>query len=506
MASMLFKPGVQLSGGSHSSGNSSRPSSRNANRGSEEAAVSVKRSDSSRSGLDTGNTELKPMKNNIKVAVRLRPLSDKERGRGDNAVWATDGSGGVGLTSAHAPGLVNTKYAYDLVFDTNTSNEQVFEHVGRPAVGPVAQGVSGTVFAYGVTSSGKTHTMMGTPADPGVVPRAIAALFDMINQAPDRAFTVTFSMMEIYCEMLNDLLDPSKLNLDVQERELPGARGATLLVKNLTEGRVASADAALALIQQGLDNRKVGTTAYNDQSSRSHTLCRFLVESCPTNSGSASALSTGSYALQSTSSALSTGPGCSSAATRTSAWLTLVDLAGSEGAKAALSKDQQAEARDINRSLLTLGKVVFELAKGSQGGHVPFRDSLLTRLLKPSLTGNGAKVAIICNVTPASSQSEETWNTLRFADGAKRIKVAAVKNEALDVAAVVAQYQREVQVLKAQLAALTGAANDCAVCTNSRYRWFSYMAAAACAEAGHVGLPSFAPFESPAGASGELAN
>eukprot|EP00882_Tetradesmus_deserticola_P027820 GHRQ01030949.1.p2 GENE.GHRQ01030949.1~~GHRQ01030949.1.p2 ORF type:complete len:184 (+),score=48.09 GHRQ01030949.1:1075-1626(+) len=142
--------------------------------------------------------------------------SDKERGRGDNAVWATDGSGGVGLTSAHAPDIINIKYAYDLVLNTTASNAQVFEHVGRPAVAPVVQGVSGTVFAYGVTSSGKTHTMMGTPADPGVVPRAIAVLFEMISHTPDRVFTVTCSMMEIYCEMLNDLLDPSKLNLDVQ--------------------------------------------------------------------------------------------------------------------------------------------------------------------------------------------------------------------------------------------------------------------------------------------------
>lgn len=218
MASMIFKQGVQPSGGSYGSGSNSRPSSRNANRGAEEGAIAVKRSDSSRSALDTGTNEQKPSKNNIKVAVRVRPLrwvqapttsnqqaavaashishrqytqhvaceqhsrhakhraaegysqhvtasnssgnrystelhmhskclqdnqpfqpmpsnkhpmlfsacnSDKERGRGDNAVWATDGSGGVGLTSARAPDKINIKYAYDLVFDTTTSNEQV---------------------------------------------------------------------------------------------------------------------------------------------------------------------------------------------------------------------------------------------------------------------------------------------------------------------------------------------------------------------------------------------
>lgn len=143
---------------------------------------------------------------------------------------------------------------------------------------------------------------------------------------------------------------------------------------------------------------QVASTAFNDQSSRSHTICRFLVESTPKRS-SASALHTANgMGADSTSSrrgsvtgvtgsgssftaAGSSGSGGSSVSC-TSAWLTLVDLAGSEGAKAALSKDQQAEARDINRSLLTLGKVMYELAKGASAGHLPFRDSLLTRLLK----------------------------------------------------------------------------------------------------------------------------
>lgn len=141
---------------------------------------------------------------------------------------------------------------------------------------------------------------------------------------------------------------------------------------------------------------QVASTAYNDQSSRSHTICRLLVESAPKRS-TASALQTGSgMASDSTSSrrgSVTGVPGGSSSSftaagsngssvSCTSAWLTLVDLAGSEGAKAALSKDQQAEARDINRSLLTLGKVMYELAKGASAGHLPFRDSLLTRLLK----------------------------------------------------------------------------------------------------------------------------
>lgn len=133
---------------------------------------------------------------------------------------------------------------------------------------------------------------------------------------------------------------------------------------------------------------QVASTAYNDQSSRSHTICRLLVESSPRQRSSAdvqaaAAAAGGAVGSFSAGAAGSgSGGGGGGSVTCTSAWLTLVDLAGSEGAKAALSKDQQAEARDINRSLLTLGKVMYELAKGSSGGHLPFRDSLLTRLLK----------------------------------------------------------------------------------------------------------------------------
>jgi centromeric protein E len=131
---------------------------------------------------------------------------------------------------------------------------------------------------------------------------------------------------------------------------------------------------------------QVASTAYNDQSSRSHTICRLLVESSPRQRSAADAQA--SAAAGSSGSGGGGSSGSSGSVTCTSAWLTLVDLAGSEGAKAALSKDQQAEARDINRSLLTLGKVMYELAKGGSGsqGHLPFRDSLLTRLLKVCVT------------------------------------------------------------------------------------------------------------------------
>eukprot|EP00878_Enallax_costatus_P021403 GHUV01022653.1.p1 GENE.GHUV01022653.1~~GHUV01022653.1.p1 ORF type:complete len:190 (+),score=53.47 GHUV01022653.1:403-972(+) len=179
--------GAAGSGPSATSGQ--RPPSRNVNRDSQEGPL-MKRSDSTRSMVDPAVADQKATKDNIKVAIRIRPLSEKEHTRGDTAVWATDGTGGVGMYSSRSSTL-NIKYAYDLVFDTATTNAQVFDHVGRPTIEPVTQGISGTLFAYGVTSSGKTHTMMGTAADPGLVPRAIQELFTYINQATDRCVRQT---------------------------------------------------------------------------------------------------------------------------------------------------------------------------------------------------------------------------------------------------------------------------------------------------------------------------
>lgn len=262
----------------------------------------------------------------------------------------------------------------------------------------------------------------------------------------------------------------------LQECQGAAGRGSVLVVKGLTEGKVASAQEALALIQQGQDNRKVcsqhtlscdasggcavqqhlsmvfrlalvvrgmclhsicvdstpclsascrqvASTAFNDQSSRSHTICRLLVESsprrnnttttttlhssvlnsCAAAAGAADTPNNSSGSVSRSGSFTAAGAANSNNNSCTSAWLTLVDLAGSEGARAALSKDQQAEARDINRSLLTLGKVMYELAKGTSGGFLPFRDSLLTRLLKVkymcyAYRGAGARCArcVVC--------------------------------------------------------------------------------------------------------------
>ncbi|EFJ45753.1 CENPE type kinesin-like protein, partial [Volvox carteri f. nagariensis] len=289
---------------------------------------------------------------------------------------------------------------FDTVFGPETNNSTVAGKVALPLVAPALRGVNGTIFAYGVTSSGKTHTMLGTDSDPGVVPRVVRELFSQIAAArasgagtgtspgPPRDYTVRLSIMEIYNEVLNDLLDPTRTNLKVRE----DSRSGLVLVDGLLEQVVTTAEQALDLIARGDHNRKVSATAFNEDSSRSHTITRIIVESTP----------------------LATGGGVGNDGA-------LIDLAGSESARAVVSKGQRMEGSFINRSLLTLGTVIHKLAAGA-AGHVPFRDSKLTRLLQPSLSGPGARVAVVCNITPAAAQSDETANTLKFAARAKLIQ------------------------------------------------------------------------------------
>lgn len=361
------------------------------------------------------------VKNGITVSVRFRPLSDRERQRGDREVWGIDNKTNVGLINNNT---VVAKYAYDIVFPPIASNKSVFEAIAKPLVSPAMNGINGTVFAYGVTSSGKTFTMMGTQSDPGLVQRTIREIFVYIERHPSKVFLIRLSVLEIYNEVIHDLLEPSRTNLKIREDLHRGVS-----VEGLAEEVVVSSDHALALIAAGDAHRKVSATAYNEDSSRSHTICRLSVESSDRSSHE-------------------------QGNSRTLAFFNLIDLAGSESARATVSKGQRMEGSFINKSLLTLGTVIHKLADGN-AVHVPFRDSKLTRLLQNSLSGTGAKVAVVCNITPAGAQAEETHNTLKFATRAKMVKIAVSKNEIVDDKSLIRRYQREVQELKQQLARIT---------------------------------------------------
>ena len=320
---------------------------------------------------------------------------------------------------------MDVKFAFDHVFPAGFSNQGVYETVGSSIVKSSLDGLNGTIFAYGVTSSGKTHTMMGDDVTPGIVPHAIAELYHLIGKLSKRKeITVHMSMLEIYNEVVNDLLNPANTNLRLREDPKRG-----IYVEGVQEEQLRSADHALHVVATGNEHRKTSATAFNEGSSRSHTVIRLAIE----------ANDRPEFANE---------PG--DRVGRTLSYLTMVDLAGSESAKAEKNASQRMEGSFINKSLLTLGTVIHKLSEGG-AVHIPFRDSKLTRILSNSLTGNGARVAVICTITPASIQAEETHNTLKFASRAKKITIEAKRNEILDQSSLIARYQQELALLRHQL-------------------------------------------------------
>ena len=232
--------------------------------------------------------------------------------------------------------------------------------------------------------------------------------------------------MQLYNEDINDLLAPENCKLPVHESKESG-----IYVAGLREDIVSCPDQVLDLLAEGESHRHVGETKMNKNSSRSHTIFRMVIESRSTSS---------------------VGESADVGAIRVSA-LTLVDLAGSERiAKTGAEGQRAKEGAAINKSLLTLGTVINKLSEGvaAAGGHIPYRDSKLTRILQPSLGGN-AKTAIICAITPAAQHVEESHSTLRFACRAKRVVNNATVNEVLSDAAVLKRQAKEIEDLRSAL-------------------------------------------------------
>ncbi|XP_019170100.1 PREDICTED: kinesin-like protein KIN-7D, mitochondrial [Ipomoea nil] len=347
----------------------------------------------------------------ISVTIRFRPLSEREYQRGDEIAWYADGDKIVrneyNLASA---------YAFDRVFGPDTGTPEVYEVAAQPVVKAAMEGINGTVFAYGVTSSGKTHTMHGDHSSPGIIPLAIKDVFSIIQDTPGREFLLRVSYLEIYNEVINDLLDPTGQNLRVRE----DAQGT--YVEGIKEEVVLSPGHALSFIAAGEEHRHVGSNNFNLFSSRSHTIFSLMIESSAHGDDYDGVIFS---------------------------QLNLIDLAGSESSKTETTGLRRKEGSYINKSLLTLGTVIGKLSEG-KASHIPYRDSKLTRLLQSSLSGHG-HVSLICTVTPASSNMEETHNTLKFASRAKCVEIYASRNKIIDEKSLIKKYQREISCLKHEL-------------------------------------------------------
>ncbi|XP_056158282.1 kinesin-like protein KIN-7O isoform X4 [Syzygium oleosum] len=353
----------------------------------------------------------------IHVSVRARPLSPDDAG---TSPWRISGNS---ILMANLP----SKFEFDQIFGEDCKTREVYESRTKDIVAAAVRGFNGTVFAYGQTNSGKTHTMRGSVREPGVIPLSVYDLFDSINKDVGREFLLRMSYMEIYNEEINDLLAPEHRKLQIHENLERG-----IYVAGLREEIVASPDQVLDLMEFGEAHRHIGETNMNVYSSRSHTIFRMIIESRDKTEDGVG--------------------GSSCDAVRVSV-LNLVDLAGSErAAKTGAEGVRLKEGSHINKSLMTLGTVIKKLSEGaeSQGGHVPYRDSKLTRILQPALGGN-SNTAIICNITLAQIHADETKSSLQFASRALRITNCAHVNEILTDAALLKRQKKEIEELRAKL-------------------------------------------------------
>lgn len=289
-------------------------------------------------------------------------------------------------------------------------------------------GFNGCLMAYGQTSAGKSWTMEGPSLwdteYQGAIPRCVDGLFNAIDEADeDIEFQVTVSYFEIYCEKVRDLLNPSMCNLKVRETRADG-----FIVQDVTEVFCTDRENVLRVIELGKANRASAPTLMNAESSRSHSIVTMVVEQKDSSTGR-----------------------------KKRGMMFLVDLAGSEKvSKTGASGMRLEEAKNINRSLTTLGMVINSLCDGAS--HVPYRDSSLTLILKDALGGNSKTTLIIC-CNPESRHTPETLSTLRFGERAKRIKNNARINEeySVDELKVMLQAARkEIEQLKKKLALYTG--------------------------------------------------
>eukprot|EP00039_Didymoeca_costata_P029553 m.25147 g.25147 ORF g.25147 m.25147 type:complete len:1801 (+) comp7680_c0_seq2:357-5759(+) len=373
----------------------------------------------------------------VLVAVRVRPGKPGSQGTVVQPEKPIGKQYCTNITTRDPNTADSRRFTYDYAMQSGSpsghgfvSQEKLFELVGAPVLQNALSGFNACVFAYGQTGSGKTHTMMGPQDDPGLIPRLCEALFSNLSAHEAMDATVEASYCEVYNERVYDLLSAngSEKPLRVREHRLLGP-----YVEGLTHLAVTDFDMIRALFRAGNDARHTARTAMNDTSSRSHAI----------------------FAVKIKLEYSEDLPGMTPGQTRTKmSKVNLVDLAGSERqSKAESSGMRLKEGSNINKSLSMLGLVISGLAKKTSSGkgdtHVPYRNSILTWLLKDSLGGN-SKTVMVATVSPAASNFEETMSTLKYAERAKKIMNKPVVNEAA-TSQEIGALKAEIEELKEQL-------------------------------------------------------
>ncbi|KAG6141048.1 hypothetical protein E4U10_007602 [Claviceps purpurea] len=369
---------------------------------------------------------------NITVVVRCRGRSQREIKENSAVVVQADGVKGKAVGLMLGPNaLSNKSYTFDRVYSQAADQNMVFDDTVKPILEEMLAGYNCTIFAYGQTGTGKTYTMSGDMSETlgmlsgeaGIIPRVLHQLFNKL-EIDDREHCVKCSFIELYNEELRDLLSVDEsAKLKIYDDASRKGHAATM-VQGMEEKHIKNASEGIKVLQDGSLKRQVAATKCNDLSSRSHTVFTITAYVKKTND-------------QGLDDFVSAGK------------LNLVDLAGSENIQRSGAENKRAaEAGLINKSLLTLGRVINALV--DRGSHIPYRESKLTRLLQDSLGGR-TKTCIIATISPAKANLEETISTLDYAFRAKNIKNKPQVNPMLNKRMLLNDFATEIEKLKGEL-------------------------------------------------------
>ncbi|XP_020582997.1 kinesin-like protein KIN-5A [Phalaenopsis equestris] len=373
---------------------------------------------------------------NVQVILRCRPLSDEEaRLRTPVVISCNESRREVSAMQNIANKQIDRTFVFDKVFGPTSQQKDLFNHSISPIVNEVLEGYNCTIFAYGQTGTGKTYTMEGGgkkakngefPSDAGVIPRSVRQIFETLEaQCAEYSMKVTF--LELYNEEITDLLAPDESKVPDDKSKKPIAlmedgKGG-VFVRGLEEEVVRTASEIYKILEKGSAKRRTAETLLNKQSSRSHSIFSITIHIKEVTPEGEEMIKIGK--------------------------LNLVDLAGSENISRSGARDGRArEAGEINKSLLTLGRVINTLVEHS--GHIPYRDSKLTRLLRDSLGGK-TKTCIIATISPSIYCLEETLSTLDYAHRAKNIKNKPEINQKMMKSAMIKDLYSEIDRLKQEV-------------------------------------------------------
>ncbi|XP_010253418.1 PREDICTED: kinesin-like protein KIN-5D isoform X2 [Nelumbo nucifera] len=374
---------------------------------------------------------------NVQVLLRCRPLSEDEmRVNTPVVISCNEHRREVSAMQNIANKQIDRTFVFDKVFGPASQQKDLFDQAVSPIVNEVLEGYNCTIFAYGQTGTGKTYTMEGggrkskngdLPSDAGVIPRAVRQIFDIL-EAQNAEYSMKVTFLELYNEEITDLLAPEECTKFIDDKSkkpialMEDGKGG-VFVRGLEEEIVCTANEIYKILEKGSAKRRTAETLLNKQSSRSHSIFSITIHIKECTPEGEEMIKCGK--------------------------LNLVDLAGSENISRSGAREGRArEAGEINKSLLTLGRVINALVEHS--GHVPYRDSKLTRLLRDSLGGK-TKTCIIATISPSIHCLEETLSTLDYAHRAKNIKNKPEINQKMMKSALIKDLYSEIDRLKQEV-------------------------------------------------------